>query len=365
MAGAKVGCIPSGPCPEYAASGLDLITMRKTAETERSPSRLHETELLRLVADIDAALPRVHRYAPATPILRLPSLDALINGQVMLKAECVQATGSFKIRGALNVMTQLSAKGADRVIAFSSGNHGIGVAYAAQCLRMTATIVVPHDAPEAKIDRIRHLGGDIVMYDRVSEDREQVASALQDKNPAPLVKPYDDWQTIAGQGTCGAEVTVQVPDAIDAAIICTGGGGLAAGIGTYLRSRSPETRIVTAEPNGWHDHQLSFQSGMLEGAPGDGAQWCDGLLAPIPGELTFAINQANVAEGLCVPDERIATAMRTVWRCLGLKLEPSGAVALGALLSQPELFQGQRVLVTLTGGNVDDRRFSECLVLAG
>ena len=104
---------------------------------------------------------------------------------------------------------------------------------------------------------------------------------------------------------------------------------------------------------------------MREGAPGDGAQWCDGLLAPIPGELTFAINQANGAEGLCVSDERIATAMRTVWRGLGLKLEPSGAVALGALITRPELFQGQRVLVTLTGGNVDDRRFSECLALAG
>ena len=339
--------------------------MSETAGTERSTRRLNGSDLTRLVADIDAALPRVHRYAPATPILRLPSLDALINGQVMLKAECAQATGSFKIRGALNVMTQLSGESADRVIAFSSGNHGIGVAYAAQCLGMNATIVVPHDAPEAKIDRIRHLGGDVVLYDRVSEDREQVASALQNKNPAPLVKPYDDWQTIAGQGTCGAEVIAQIPEAVDAAIICTGGGGLAAGIGTYFRSRSSETRIITAEPEGWHDHHLSFQNGMRVRAPGDGAQWCDGLLAPIPGELTFAINQANGAEGLCVSDELIATAMRTVWRCLGLKLEPSGAVALGALLSRPELFQGQRVLVTLTGGNVDDRRFSECLALAG
>ena len=346
-------------------SGLDLITMSETAGTERSTIRFNGSDLTRLVADIDAALPRVHRYAPATPILRLPSLDALINGQVMLKAECAQATGSFKIRGALNVMTQLSGESADRVIAFSSGNHGIGVAYAAQCLGMNATIVVPHDAPEAKIDRIRLLGGDVVLYDRVLEDREQVASALQNNNPAPLVKPYDDWQTIAGQSTCGAEVIAQIPEAVDAAIICTGGGGLAAGIGTYLRSRSSETRIVTAEPEGWHDHHLSFQSGMRVRAPGDGAQWCDGLLAPIPGELTFAINQANGAEGLCVSDELIATAMRTVWQCLGLKLEPSGAVALGALLYRPELFQGQRVLVTLTGGNVDDRRFYECLELAG
>ena len=229
-------------------SGLDLLTMSEKLHSERPTNQLHESDLSRLVADIDAALPRVHRYAPATPILRLPSLDALISGQVLLKAECAQATGSFKIRGALNVMTQLAGEGADRVIAFSSGNHGIGVAYAAQCLGMTATIVVPHDAPAAKIDRIRHLGGDIVLYDRGSENREQVASALQDKSPAPLVKPYDDWQTIAGQGTCGAEGTVQVPEAIDAAIICTGGGGLAAGVGTYLRSRSPETRPLFSNP---------------------------------------------------------------------------------------------------------------------
>ena len=339
--------------------------MSEDPQAESLTSRLNQSERAGLVADIDAALPRVHRYAPATPILSIPLLDAIIKGHVLLKAECAQATGSFKIRGALNVMTQLSRQGADRVIAFSSGNHGIGVAYAAQCLGMTATIVVPHDAPEAKIGRIRRLGGRIVLYDRLSEDREQVASALQDKSPAPLVKPYDDWQTIAGQGTCGAEVIVQLPEGIDAAIICTGGGGLAAGIGTYLKSRSFETRIFTAEPHGWHDHHLSFQSGMRVSAPGDGAQWCDGLLAPTPGELTFAINQANKAEGLCVSNECVATAMSIVWQCLGVRLEPSGAVALGALLSQPELFHGQRVLVTLTGGNVDDRRFSECLTLAG
>ena len=339
--------------------------MNEDAHAETLTSGLTKSRLSRLVADIDAALPRVHRYAPATPILRLPSLDALIKGHVLLKAECTQATGSFKIRGALNVMTQLSRQGADRVIAFSSGNHGIGVAYAAQCLGISATIVVPHDAPEAKIDRIRRLGGKIVWYNRLSEDREQVANALRDKTPAPLVKPYDDWDTIAGQGTCGAEVIAQVPAAIDKAIICTGGGGLAAGTGTYLKSHYPDIRIVTAEPEGWHDHYLSFQGGKRVEAPGDGTNWCDGLLAPIPGELTFSINHANDAEGLCVSDERVATAMKTVWQCLGIKLEPSGAVALGALLARPELFQGQRVLVSLTGGNVDDQRFAACLALAG
>ena len=353
------------PHPGGEPSGLDLVTMSEDPQAESLTSRLNKSERARLVADIDAALPRVHRYAPATPILSIPSLDALIKGHVLLKAECAQATGSFKIRGALNVMTKLSSEGADRVVAFSSGNHGIGVAYAARCLGMSATIVVPHDAPGAKVDRIRRLGGEIVWYDRLSEDREQVANAIQDKTPAPLVKPYDDWDTIAGQGTCGAEVIAQAPGAIDTAIICTGGGGLAAGIGTYLKSHYPDTRVFTAEPEGWHDHYLSFQSGKRIKAPGDGTQRCDGLLAPIPGELTFSINQANDAEGLCVSDERVASAMRTAWQRLGIKLEPSGAVALGALLSWPELFQGQRVLVTLTGGNVDDQRFSECLALAG
>ena len=351
--------------PQDGAPALDLITMSDDIQAKGGTSRLNGSELSRLVDDIDAALPRIHRYAHPTPIFRLPSLDAQIDGQVLLKAECAQATGSFKIRGALNVMTQLCSKGTDRVIAFSSGNHGIGVAYAAQCLGMTATIVVPHDAPEAKIDRIRDLGGDIVLYDRLREDREQIAMALQDQASAPLVKPYDDWQTVAGQGTCGAEVIAQVPLAIDAAIICTGGGGLAAGIGTYLRSHHSETRIVTAEPQGWHDHYLSFQHGKRVKAPGGGAQWCDGLLAPTPGELTFSINQTNKAEGLCVSHKWVATAMKVVWQCLGLKLEPSGAVALGALLSRPDLFRGQRVLVTLTGSNVDDRRFSDCLALAG
>lgn len=352
--------------PLAPGSALILNTMTENPGPLSPLTQPTKSALSRLVADIDAALPRVHRYAPATPILRLSFLDSLIKGEALLKAECLQATGSFKIRGALNVMTQLATdEGKKRVIAFSSGNHGIGVAYAARCLDMQAIIVVPNDAPLAKIDRIRHLGAEIVFYDRLTEDREQVAGALQAEYSTPLVKPYDDWHTIAGQGTCGAEVIEQVPKQIDAAIICTGGGGLAAGTGTYLKSRYSGTRIVTAEPEGWHDHCLSFQGGARVKAPGNGTQWCDGLLAPIPGELTFSINQTNGAAGVCVPDGSIAKAMKIARQHLGLKLEPSGAVALGAVLSQPALFRGQRILVTLTGSNVDDRRFSECVALAG
>ena len=327
---------------------------------------ISEAELAPLVCDIEAALPRVHRFASPTPLLRLSDLDALVQGEVLLKAECFQATGSFKIRGALNAMTLLRTdQQADYAIAFSSGNHGIGVAYAGKCLHMRVTIVLPRDAPEAKINRIKALGAEIVFYDRHHEEREQVAEALMAERTAPLIKPYDDWHTIAGQGTCGAEIVEQTEHPMDAAIICAGGGGLSAGIGTYLKSKSRQTCLYTAEPEGWDDHRLSLQKGCRLPAPATGADWCDGLLAPTPGELTFAINQANGAEGLCASEAAIFRAMRLAWYRLGLQLEPSGAVALACLLSNPERFRGQRVLVTLTGGNVDAQRFQMALDLAG
>ncbi len=327
---------------------------------------MSKPDLASLVCGIEAALPRVHRFASPTPLLRLPELDALIQGEVLLKAECFHATGSFKIRGALNAMTLLRTdQQADYAIAFSSGNHGIGVAYAGKCLRMRVTIVVPRDAPEAKISRIDALGAEIVFYDRQHEDREEVAGALMTNRAAPLIKPYDDWHTIAGQGTCGAEVTQQTERPIDAAIICAGGGGLSAGIGAYLKSQTPQTCLYTAEPEGWDDHRLSLQKGCRLPAPATGSDWCDGLLAPTPGQLTFSINQANGAQGLCASDAAIFRAMRAAWRGLGLRLEPSGAVALACLLSNPERFTGQRVLVTLTGGNVDEHRFKTALDLAG
>ena len=322
--------------------------------------------LASLASEIDTAAGRIAAFSSETPLLRIPMLDRLTQGEVYLKAECLQATGSFKIRGALNVMLALrDTQAVDRVIAFSSGNHGIGVAYAGRCLNMTSVIVVPQDAPATKVDRIRKLGAEIVFYDRNTEDREEIAARLVEQQPAPLVKPYDDWDTIAGQGTCGLEALRQSFTTFNSAIVCTGGGGLAAGIGTYLRRHNPDVSIFTAEPAGWDDHRQSFTSGSRTYATGTGSQWCDGLLAPVPGELTFRINQANQATGLTASDSSIVRAMLFAWRALGLRLEPSGAVALACVLENPESFKKQRLLLTLTGGNVDDVRFSEALALAG
>lgn len=321
--------------------------------------------LASLASEIDTAAGRIAAFSSETPLLRIPMLDRLTQGEVYLKAECLQATGSFKIRGALNVMLALrDTQAVDRVIAFSSGNHGIGVAYAGRCLNMTSVIVVPQDAPATKVDRIRKLGAEIVFYDRNTEDREEIAARLVEQQPAPLVKPYDDWDTIAGQGTCGLEALRQSSTTFDSAIVCTGGGGLAAGIGTYLRRHNPDVSIFTAEPAGWDDHRQSFTLGSRTYATGTGSQWCDGLLAPVPGELTFRINQANQATGLTASDSSIVRAMLFAWQALGLRLEPSGAVALACLLANPESFKKQRLLLTLTGGNVDDVRFSEALALA-
>jgi threonine dehydratase len=324
------------------------------------------TDYERLVSNIEAALPVVHQFAPPTPVLRLRSLDTLIGGTVYLKAECLQATGSFKIRGALNVMTLLKQRqGIHHVVAFSSGNHGIGVAYAAKCLQMCASVVVPSDAPGRKIDRIRSLGAKIIFYDRHTENRERIAEALCRGTDAMLVKPYDDWRTIAGQGTCGAEAHRQTRGAIDSAIVCTGGGGLIAGIGTYLKAQRSQTTLYSAEPEGWDDHRLSFLHQRAVTAPASGSGLCDGLLAMTPGEVTLPINLRHDITGLCASDSATAHAMRLIWDNFAIALEPSGAVALACLLASPSLFSGQRVLVTLTGGNVDRATFESALTLAG
>jgi threonine dehydratase len=315
-----------------------------------------------LCADIESALPRVHQYSSATPLLKVAWLDQLIDGEVLLKAECLQPTGSFKIRGALNAMTVLTEKDAtDLVVAFSSGNHGIGVAYAARCLGKTATIVVPNDAPRVKIERIRQLGAEIIFYDRQREDREQIANALLSNSPATLIKPYDDWHTIAGQGTCGVEIEKQDAGKLDSVIVCAGGGGFVAGVGTYLRSRQPSLQVYTAEPEGWADHQHSFAAGERLALTETTPTLCDALMAPEPGALTFSINALNATQGLATSDQWVVTAMQLVWRHLGLRLEPSGAVGLACLMASPLQFQGQRVVVTLSGGNIDPPLFSSLI----
>ncbi len=316
-------------------------------------------------ADIKAAAKRLDGAAVRTPLLENPALNDAVGGRVLLKAETLQRTGSFKFRGAYNFVSQLDAAQRRRgVVAYSSGNHAQGVAAAASLLDAPATIVMPSDAPAIKLDNTRALGASVVIYDRHSEPREEIAARIAAETGATLVPPYDHPWTIAGQGTVGLELAAQAAEAgamPDTLLVCCGGGGLTAGIATVFAEAAPETAIHTVEPVGFDDTARSLAAGeMVSNQPG-GHSICDALLAPEPGLLTLSINRRLVTGGISVSDDDVRRAMVFAWRTLKLVVEPGGAVALAAALSGAVDCQDRVVAVVLSGANVDAAMFSEIL----
>jgi len=316
-------------------------------------------------ADIKAAAKRLDGAAVRTPLLESPALNDAVGGRVLLKAETLQRTGSFKFRGAYNFVSQLDAAQRRRgVVAYSSGNHAQGVAAAASLLDAPATIVMPSDAPAIKLDNTRALGASVVIYDRHSEPREEIAARIAAETGATLVPPYDHPWTIAGQGTVGLELAAQAAEAgamPDTLLVCCGGGGLTAGIATVFAEAAPETAIHTVEPVGFDDTARSLAAGeMVSNQPG-GHSICDALLAPEPGLLTLSINRRLVTGGISVSDDDVRRAMVFAWRTLKLVVEPGGAVALAAALSGAVDCQDRVVAVVLSGANVDAAMFSEIL----
>jgi threonine dehydratase len=315
--------------------------------------------------DITAAAERVAAHAVRTPLLENPALNDTVGGRILLKAETLQRTGSFKFRGAFNFVSQLDAAQRRRgVVAYSSGNHAQGVAAAAALLGVPATIVMPADAPAIKLDNTRALGATVVTYDRHSEPREEIAAGLAGKSGATLVPPYDHPWTIAGQGTVGLEIAAQAAeiDAMPAAVlVCCGGGGLTAGIATVFAETAPATDIYTVEPAGFDDTARSLAAGArLANQPG-AHSICDALLAPTPGALTFSINQRLVTGGVAVSDDDVRQAMIFAWQTLKLVVEPGGAVALAAALSGAVDCTNRVSAVVLSGANVDAAFYSEVL----
>ena len=312
-------------------------------------------------ADVDAAAQRLAGVALRTPLVTSPVLDAMAQGRVFLKAEILQRTGSFKFRGAYNKLSSIPARERGRgVVAFSSGNHAQGVAAAAKLLGMPAVIVMPSDAPRPKRERTAALGAEVVLYDRVRENRQTIAQEIAQKRGAALVPPYDDPLIIAGQGTAGREIIEDlaalglVPDAV---VVTASGGGLTAGIALAVKARVPEARVYTAEPEGFDDHARSFRSGAREKNAALTGTICDALMAQTPGELTFAINRTLVTEGAAVSDEEVGAAVAFAFRELKLVVEPGGAVALAALLSGKIDVKGKIAVAVLSGGNVDPGLF--------
>jgi threonine dehydratase len=311
-----------------------------------------------------AAARRVHGHVLRTPVLRNDALDALAGARLFFKCENLQLTGSFKIRGATNRLLQIPedqrAKG---VVAFSSGNHAQGVARAARKFRMPALIVMPGDAPDIKVEGVRADGGEVRLYDRNSESREEIAGVEAERRGAVLVPSFDDPHIIAGQGSAGVEFSQQMRDAnqrLDHVICCAGGGGLITGLALGYRDLDPDTRIWTAEPEGHDDWRRSLCRGeMTANAPGT-RSICDAILTPSPGDYTWALGKELLAGGCAVSDAQIREAMRLAFRHLKLVLEPGGAAALAcALYDLPEAAKGKAVGVVLSGGNVDPAQFAE------
>ena len=317
------------------------------------------------IADIEAAAARLAGVARRTPLLSSEALDEAVGGRLLIKPEPLQRTGSFKFRGAYNTIAQLPP---GPVVAYSSGNHAQGVALAARLLGRRATIVMPADAPSIKKANTERLGARLVLYDRHRDDREAIGRDIAERDGAHLVKPYDDPRIMAGQGTVGLEMAVDcaalgiVPDA---AIVCCGGGGLIAGTATALSHHYPEIAVWSAEPVGFDDTARSLRSGEREGNIPGAASICDALLAPRPGELTFAVNRRLLAGGLVVDDRAVLSAMRRAFFELKLVVEPGGAIALAAALSGALDCRDKIVLVVLSGGNVDPARFTQALETDG
>jgi len=315
--------------------------------------------------DIAAAAARLKGTARTTPLIESYAASAACNARVFFKAEALQHTGSFKFRGAFNLISQLSAEQKSKgVVAYSSGNHAQAVAKVARLENIKATIVMPRDAPQIKIEATQNFGAQTVFYDRYTESREDIAAIIVKESGATLVPPYDHPHTIAGQGTVGLEIAEQlaelecVPDAV---LVPCSGGGLVAGIATAIRHHFPDTQIYAVEPEGFDDTAKSLASGVRETADSNAKSICDALLVPIPGQLTFAINHQLLSGGYKVTDAMVQKAMVFAFLQEKLVLEPGGAVALAALLNEAGDFSGKTIVAVLSGGNVDPATFSKAI----
>lgn len=310
------------------------------------------------IADVKAAAERIRGRAVVTPLLDFPLVSQRIGFRLLIKAETLQLTGSFKFRGACNRL--LAAKASDpalrAVVAFSSGNHAQGVAAAATMLGLKSTIVMPSDAPAIKVANTKLLGAEVVLYQRHSEDREAIARAIAAKDGGLIVPPYDDPFIIAGQGTAGLELCAQAASlglTPDVVLAPASGGGLVAGIATAVKDQFPQAAIYAAEPAGFDDLGRSLAAGERLGNTPAKPSICDALMAERPGALTFPIHQKLLAGSKVVTDDQALDAMNLALRHFKLVVEPGGAAALAAAWNMRRELAGKKVVVICSGGNAD------------
>jgi threo-3-hydroxy-L-aspartate ammonia-lyase len=309
---------------------------------------------------IEAAADRLRGHAHLTPVLTSVTLDQRVGARILVKCESFQRAGAFKFRGAYNAIACLSAEQRSRGVAtYSSGNHGQAVSLAAREFGVRAVILMPADAPASKVAAVRSYGGEVVTYDRYTEDRKALGEQLAAAGGMALIPPYEHPDVIAGQGTVGLELLAQAAS-LDAVVAPMGGGGLMAGVATAVRSGQPGARVIGVEPAAGNDHALSLAAGERVRIPMP-RTIADGLAVDCPGELTFAINRRLVDEVVVVTDEEIVAAMRFLFDRMKLVVEPSGAASVAALLSARLSLGGLRVGVVISGGNVDTARFVDLI----
>mgnify|MGYP003700501117 CR=1 FL=1 len=314
---------------------------------------------------VRAAATRLTGQAVRTPLLENEVLNKTVGGRVLIKAEVLQRYGSFKFRGAYNLISQLSTEQRKNgVLAWSSGNHAQGVALASRLVGAQATIIMPEDAPAIKSRNVKDLGAEIITYDRYSEDREAIAETILQERGMALAPSYDHPHIVEGQGTLALEAWEDATArgaGIDAFVICCGGGGLTSGCATILEDVSPQTEVWIAEPEGYDEAWASIEAGERIKADVTKPTICDAIATPTPGRLTFPIMKRLVRGGVSLSEAEVRAAMIFAYQHLKLVVEPGGAVALAALLSRKFDATAKTTAITLSGGNVDPALFSSII----
>ena len=310
------------------------------------------------IADVEAAAERIAPFVLRTPVISSTIVGAMVDAQVLCKAESLQRTGSFKFRGATNAIAALSPEErATGIITFSSGNHAQAISRAAQLHGCSATVVMPTDAPALKRTATEHWGATIVDYDRYTEDRPTVAARVQEEIGGVIIPPFNHRDVMAGQGTAVLELIDEV-GGLDMLFVCLGGGGLLAGSSTVAKAQSPQMIVVGVEPEAGNDHVLSREAGHIVTLPEVPRTIADGQQTVAPGPLTWSVNTERCDIFTTVSDPEIVSTMRLLFLHHKLVVEPSGATALAAALHRGLIEPGMRVGVTLSGGNIDPHTFN-------
>ena len=311
--------------------------------------------------NIDIAYSQIQNNVIRTPLVSSEYINKELRSNIFFKLENLQITGLFKFRGAFFKISLLTNEEKSRgVVAYSSGNHAQAVAYASNILGINAKIVMPKNAPLIKIDNTKKYGAEIVLYDPISENREKIGEEIAKIEKRILIKPYDDENIIAGQGTSGKEIVeelINLGENPDLYLCCCGGGGLIAGTSTYMKHKFKNIKCYAVEPENFNDTQISLINNNITPNKKLSYSICDALLAEQPGDITFAINKQNLSGGLTVSDDEVKQTIVELAENLKIVVEPGGAVAAAALLNKKIDVKDQTIVVMISGGNIDSEFF--------